>query len=111
MFFNFQPDLEVYVQISAAIFDAVEKCIVCGTLGTSGKASCPRCTQVGLKAVTAWQKKPLNRRPATAKKINNHTYFPSFVVKPRTDAEWPNYFQIQEDEVFRNVLRYHIANW
>jgi hypothetical protein len=98
--FKFQPELEVYVQISAGIFDAVEKCIVCGTLGTAGKASCPRCIQVGVKVVTAWQKKAVNRRPATAKKINNHTYFPSFEAKARTDAEWPNYFQVQAGEVF-----------
>lgn len=92
----------VYVLSTAWIADAVEKSAVCGTVGTAGAVSCPRCEQEGTKKISDWQRR--NLTPAQVAKKNNHMYFPKLSGNvSRENYKWEKYLEQTGDEV-RHII-------
>jgi len=84
---------EVYAEFSYWVADAVERCALCGTLGHAGLVSCPRCTLMGTKTISSWQKKKLAKAQREAKTTThrNAPYFLSLNGPPRLDSKWETY--------------------
>jgi hypothetical protein len=99
--------LMVYIEFSLWICDAIEKCIICGTLGHAGYVSCHKCCQRGTKEPSQFQILD-GRDPETAEieainadhpdaplpDVSNAMYFPRHDGVPRTDGAWSTYYQI-----------------
>ena len=80
---------QVFCELSSWVADAVEKSAVCGILATAGKASCPKCTQLGTKAPSQWQQENFSRKKLEG--VSNHMYFPDVDFTLRKDTDWPRY--------------------
>jgi len=97
---------EVYAEFSYWVADAVERCALCGTLGHAGLVSCPRCTLMGTKSISSWQKKKLTKAQREAKSTThrNAPYFLSLNGPPRTDSEWGTYSELSgQGEVINHI--------
>lgn len=92
---NLSDGKEIYCRATAWLADAQEREHVCGTLSSSGFASCSKCTMVGTRAITVWQKENLTDTTG----VTNGTYFPDVVAPPRRDADWNKYMRPLGDEV------------